>query len=68
MCFKKQKTNVKVFSMIINKNEAKAIANHTSCDCESKFTMVNFNFNQKWNNKMCQCECKNYRKCKKDYS
>ena len=23
---------------------------------------------QKWNNKTCQCECKNYLKCKKDYS
>ena len=21
-----------------------------------------------WNNKACQCECKNYHKCKKDYS
>ena len=27
-----------------------------------------FNLNQKWNNKTCQCECKNYRKCKKHYS
>ena len=26
------------------------------------------NSNQKWNNKTCQCECKNYRKCKKDCS
>ena len=24
--------------------------------------------NQKLNNKTCQCECKNYRTCKKDYS
>ena len=23
--------------------------------------------NQEWNIKTCQCECKNYRKCKKDY-
>ena len=23
---------------------------------------------KKWNNKTCQCECKNYRECKKDYS
>ena len=21
----------------------------------------------KWNNETCKCECKNYRKCKKDY-
>ena len=26
------------------------------------------NSNQKWNNKTCQCECKNYRMWKKDYS
>ena len=30
---------------------------HISCD-----------FKWKWNSKTCQCECKNYRKCKKDYS
>ena len=23
---------------------------------------------QKWNNKTCKCECKNYDKCEKDYS
>ena len=27
-----------------------------------------FNSKQKWNNKTCQCECKNYQKCEKDYS
>ena len=26
------------------------------------------NSNQKWNDKTCQYECKNYRTCKKDYS
>ena len=26
------------------------------------------NSNQKWNNKTCQCECKNYRTREKDYS
>ena len=25
------------------------------------------NSNQKWNNKTCQCECKNYHKCEKVY-
>ena len=25
------------------------------------------NSKQKWNNKTCQCQCKNYRRCKKDY-
>ena len=32
---------------------------HVSTTCNSK---------QKWNNKTCTCECKNYRKWKKDYS
>ena len=26
------------------------------------------NSNQTWNNKTCQCECKNYCTCKEDYS
>ena len=27
-----------------------------------------YNSKQKWNNKTCQCECKNYFKCRKDYN
>ena len=27
-----------------------------------------YNPNQKWNDKTCQCECRNYRKYKKYYS
>ena len=34
-------------------------ANLISTTCNSK---------QKWNNKTCQCECKNYHKCEKNYS
>ena len=41
---------------------------HISCDINYKFNSTVCNSNQKWNNKTCQCECKNYRKCKKDYS
>ena len=26
------------------------------------------NSKRKWNNKICQCECKNYHKCEKDYN
>ena len=48
--------NVKAFNMITNKNKAKCGFNNTKC-----------NSNQKWNNKTCQRECKNYRTCKKDY-
>ena len=41
---------------------------HISRDCKCKFNSTLCNSNQKWNNKTCQCECRNYRTCKKDYS
>ena len=58
---------VKVFNMITNKNETKTISKHISCDCKCKFNSTACNLNQKWNNKTCQCVCKNYHECKKDY-
>ena len=51
--------------MITNKNEAKAMTEHISCDCKCKFNSTTCNSNQKWNNKTFQCECKNYPKSKK---
>ena len=64
MCFKETKgVNVKAFNMI-NKNEAKALAEHISYDCKCKLNSTTCNSKQKWNNKTCQCECKNYCKCK----
>ena len=60
--------NVKAFNMIANKNEAKAMTEHISCDYKCKLNSTTCNSKQKWNNKTCPCECKNYRKCKKDYS
>ena len=59
---------VKAFNMIRNKNEAKTMTKQISCDCKCKFNSTTCNSNQKWNNKTFQCECKNYHKCKKDYS
>ena len=39
---------------------------HISCDFKCKFNSSACNSKQKWNNnKTCQCECKNYCKCKK---
>ena len=49
--------------MITNENEAKAMP--ISCDCKCKFNGATSNSNQKWSNKTCQCEFKNYHKCKK---
>ena len=41
---------VKVFNMITNKNEAKIMAKHISCDYKSKFSSITYNSNQKWIN------------------
>ena len=54
--------------MITNKNEAKAMTEHISCDCKCKFNSTTCNSNEKWNNKTCQYEYENYCKCKKGYS
>ena len=59
---------VNVFNMITNKNEAKAMIEHISCDCKCKLNSTTCNSKQTWNIKTCQCEWKNYCKCKKDYS
>ena len=64
---KKQKNiNVKAFNMITNKSEAKTMTKHISCDCKFNFNSATCNSTQKWNNKTCQSECKNYHTCKKD--
>ena len=39
---------------------------HISCDFKCKFSTTRKS-NQKMNDKTCQCECKNYHKCEKDY-
>ena len=54
--------------MITNRNEAKTLVKYFLCDCKRKFNRTTCNSNKKWDNKTCQCECKNYRACKKDYS
>ena len=54
--------------MITNKDEAKAMAEQISCDCKCRLNSTICNSNRKWNNKTCQCECKNYHMCEKDYS
>ena len=39
----RKKINVKAFNMIINKNEAKSMKKHISCDCKCKFHSTRFN-------------------------
>ena len=60
--------NFKAFNIITKKDGAKAMAKHISCDCKCKFNGTICNPIQKWNNKICQCEYKNFHKCEKDYS
>ena len=60
--------NAKAFNMLTNKNEAKTMKKHISRDHKCKFIITTCNSKQKWNNKTCQFECKNYHKCEKDYS
>ena len=52
--------------MITNKDEAKALTEHISCDCKSKINSAACNSQHV--TETCQCECKNYRKCKNDDS
>ena len=68
MCSKRNKRqlNVKSFNIKKNKDEAKAMTEHISCDF--KFNGTTCNSKQKWNSKTYQCGCKNHCKCKKGYS
>ena len=67
LCVPKKTKNikVKVFDMITNINEAKTKTKHISYDFKCKFNSTIYNSNQKWNNKTCKCESKNYLKWKK---
>ena len=60
--------NVKLFNVITRINEAKSFVTHISRYCECKFNTITSNTNQKWNKGKCQCVCKKYCTCKKDYS
>ena len=57
--------NVKAFNMITNNDEGKAMTEQISCDFKCKVNSTTCNSNQKWDNKTCQCECKDYHDCEK---
>ena len=44
---------VKAFDMITNKDDAKAMTEHISCDCKCKFNSTTYCLKQKWGNKTC---------------
>ena len=58
---KTNSVNVKVFNVMTNRNEAKTMVKHISCDRNYKFNSTTCNSNQKRNNETCKCECKTYR-------
>ena len=68
---KKKKTkdiNFKVSNMSnmkTNKNEAKTIKKHISCDYKWIFSSTTCISDQKCHNETCQCKCKNYQGAKK---
>ena len=45
--------------MNINRNEAKTMVKHISCDCNGKFNGTTYNLNQEWNIEICQCQYEN---------
>ena len=57
--------NIKVLNKVTTINEAKTSMKHLLSHCQCKFYSTGCNASQKWNNKTCQCECKNYHMCKK---
>ena len=54
--------------MIARAAELITLIRDVSCDCKWKFDVTTCNSHQKRNNETCQCECKNYLKCKNDYN
>ena len=50
ICVLRKKMNIKVFSLITNKNEAKKMVKDISCDCKCTFNSTTCNSNEKWNN------------------
>ena len=64
----KKRRNVKVFNMITRIYEDKRLIKLISCNWKCKLNSTADISNKKWNNDICQCECKKYCTCKKYYS
>ena len=56
---KTEDVNLNVFNMITRINELKTLRKHISYDYKCKFDDKKCNSNQKWNNELYRCECKN---------
>ena len=64
-CVSKKYINFKKLNIITNKNEGKTMGNIFNGILNASPIVSTCNSNQKWNNKTCQCEFKNYCTCKK---
>lgn len=64
----KKRRNVKVLNMITRIYEDKRLIKLISCNWKCKLNSTAGISNKKWNNDICQCECKKYCTCKKYYS
>ena len=53
--------------MITEINELKTLTKHISCKCKCKFDGRKCNSDQKWNNDICQYNCKTHHICEKVY-
>ena len=53
---KTKDVDVKVFNMITNRNEAKLLVKHISCDCKWRLNSTTCNSYKKWSNETCQWE------------
>ena len=60
--------NVAGFNMITNKDEAKAMTEHISCDYKCNFNITSCNSHHKWKNKTCQCQYQSHHKRNEGYS
>ena len=63
---KTEDLNINIFNMITGKTESKILAKDLSCKCKCKFHRRSCNWNQKWNNDKCWCECKKHHIWEKD--
>ena len=59
---KTEKLNLSVFNMIRRISESKKLRKHISCKCKYKFGGTKCNVDPKWNEELCRCQRKNFRK------
>ena len=54
---------VKVFNLMSRTNETRHIKWHKACKCICRLNPIVCNNKQRWNEDICRCECKEFKKC-----